>query len=80
VRLGATRPGDTVTVTFPISERTVRERIGGVDYSYTLKGNTVVSVDPPGKYYPLYQRDRYRRGPVHWREVERFVSTEQMAW
>jgi hypothetical protein len=36
VRLGATGPGNTVTVTFPISERTVRERIGGVDYSYTV--------------------------------------------
>ena len=24
------------------------------------KGNTVVHIDPPGKYNPLYQRDKYR--------------------
>ena len=80
VILGAAKPGDTFTVTFPLSERTVRERIGGADYSYIFKGNTAVSVDPPGKYYGLYRRDQYRGGPVRWRKVERFVSTQQIAW
>jgi len=60
VKLGHTAPGDTVMVSFPIGERTVKAKIGEVDYTLIVKGNTVVSVDPPGKLCPLYQRAHYR--------------------
>ena len=79
IHLGPAQPGDRIVVTFPISEWTAKEKIGGVDYTYTLRGNTVISVDPPGKICPIYQRDFYR-GDVRWRTVNRFVSSEHVAW
>jgi hypothetical protein len=78
---GPFKPGDTVTLTFPISERIVSNvRIGGSNYTLILKGNTVVSVDPPGRFYPIYQRSQYRSNRVPWRKVMRFVSEEELAW
>jgi hypothetical protein len=47
--------------------------------AYTLRGNTVISVDPPGKTCPIYQREYYR-GDVRWRTVSRFVSSEHVQW
>ncbi len=79
VEVGHARPGDTITVKFPISERTVQETIGGVSYKLEIRGNTVLSIDPPGKNGPLYQRAYYRQ-PVKWRKVDRFVPEREIAW
>jgi hypothetical protein len=44
------------------------------------KGNDVVAIDPPGRNCPLYRREHYRVAETRWREVERFVSPEQIDW
>ncbi len=44
-----------------------------------LRGNTAISVDPPGMTCPIDQR-AYYRGPIGWRIVTRFVSTEDLPW
>ena len=80
VDLGKAEPGEVITVTFPISERTVKERIGTADYTLVLKGNTVVSIDPPGENGPLYQRAQYRGNQASLRKVRRFVSEESVLW
>jgi hypothetical protein len=79
VEAGHAKPGDTITVKFPISERTVQETIGGVSYKLEIRGNTVVSIDPPGKNGPLYERTYYRQ-PVKWRKVDRFVPDSTINW
>ncbi len=81
VSVGAAKPSDNVVLTFPIRERTVKERIGPVTYTLVLRGNTVVSIDPKGANVPLYQgREGYRSGTTPWKEVTRFVSTESIEW
>ena len=81
VNLGEAKPDDKVTVTFPISIRTVSgEKVGGALYTYTIKGNTVITVEPPGKYHSLYQRDHYRADKAPWVERERFVPDTQIDW
>ena len=55
-------------------------RDGCTDYTLIRKGNDVVHIDPPGKYGPLYQRDKYRENKVQWKTVERFVADQQIAW
>jgi hypothetical protein len=67
-----------VWISFPISERTQQETIGARQYTLTLKGNDVVAIDPPGKYCPYYQRQKYRQGSVQWKNVQRFVSDERL--
>jgi hypothetical protein len=74
-------PGDKITVTFPISERTVREKIGPGTYSLVIRGNVVLSIDPAGKDGPLYQgREKCRASEVGWKPVKRFVSDETIKW
>ncbi len=79
VEVGHAKPGDSITVKFPISERTVQETIGGVSYKLEIRGNTVLSIDPPGRNGPLYERTYYRQ-PVKWRKVGRFVPERSIAW
>jgi hypothetical protein len=76
--VGECKPQEKVSISFPIEERTVREVIGGRQYTLTLKGNDVVAIDPPGKYCPYYQREKYRKGEVQWKNVQRFVSDETL--
>jgi DUF1680 family protein len=80
VNVGAGKPGDTIVVTFPIGERTVREKLGNVLYTLVIKGNTVVSIDPPGENGPLYARAKYRGNQVRWRKARRFVPEENILW
>ena len=79
-RVGEVGNGQTVTMTFPISERTENRNIEGFDYTFIIRGNDVVHVDPPGQYYPLYRRGHYRLGKTLYRKVERFVSDIEFPW
>ena len=79
VEVGHAKPGDTITVKFPISERTVQETIGGISYKLEIRGNTVLTIDPPGRNGPLYERAYYRQ-PVKWRKVDRFVPERTISW
>lgn len=54
VHLGWLHPGDQVTLTFPVPERTIHRVIGEIPYRLTLRGSNVVDIDPPGHAYPLY--------------------------
>jgi hypothetical protein len=80
VNLGNVVAGDKVALSFPISERKVRQRVAGTNYTFTIKGSTVVDIDPPGNVCPLFRRERYRRGETRWRPAERFVAQEPICW
>jgi hypothetical protein len=81
IQIGGTKPGDVVSITFPISERTVREKIGPVTYTLVIKGNTVVSIDPLGKNGPLYQdRAKYRKNETQWGKVTQFAPETEIPW
>jgi hypothetical protein len=79
-KLGAIKSGQTIAFQFPISERIVKESIQGTDYTFVVRGNDVVSVDPPGKYRPFYQRANYRADHPQYRKVTRFVSDNDFPW
>ena len=84
-KLGEVDAGQTAVLTFPIPERTKKVHIqgppGGVnEYTLVLRGNTVVAIDPPGRYLPLYQRGHTRTGKTLWRKVRRFVSDDEIPW
>jgi hypothetical protein len=79
-RVGSVKAGERVTLTFPIAERTDVVYVEKEKYTLVRKGNEVVSIDPPGKNCPLYQRAHYRVDTARWRRVERFVSEEIIHW
>jgi len=79
-QLGRADRDETIVLSFPISERTERRRIEGSDYTFVLRGNDVVSVDPTGTYLPLYQRAHYRLGRPLYEKVTRFVVPQDLSW
>lgn len=78
--VGKVQPGNIATLTFPIRERRDALRIHGKDYVVTRKGNDVVHIDPPGKHFPLYQREKYRQNKAQWKKTERFVADQLVEW
>ncbi len=79
-QVGPVNPGQVVTLTFPIGERTDVVHIEKQPYTLLRKGNEVVSIDPPGRYYPFYQREHYRQDSPRWRKIERFIPKQQVDW
>jgi len=80
VSVGPVRRDQVVTMTFAMPERTDNFHIQGVDYTAVFRGNTVVAIDPPGKFMPLYQRGHYRSGETHWKKVARFMPDKELTW
>ncbi len=78
--LGQVAAGQIARLTFPIAERVQAVDIEKQHYILTIKGHDVVSIDPPGRFCPFYQRDVYREHVVRWRRATRFVSDEQIYW
>jgi len=72
--------GIYLTLTFPIGERTEVAEIQGATYTLVLRGNEVVSIDPPGRRFPLYQRGHYRGGETLWRQVTRYAPDVEIDW
>jgi hypothetical protein len=76
------RAGDRATLTFPVPVRTVQERIGAQTYTLVIKGNTVVSIDPPGNRMPLYasRTSFLENKEAPRRKVRRFVAETEVRW
>ena len=80
-RVGGMVPGDVATLTFPIGERTDVVYIEKERFTLVRKGNDVVSISPPGRFCPLYQRETLstgyaalaQSGPVRQRRRDRLV-------
>jgi DUF1680 family protein len=79
-QIGQLKPSDTAILTFPIGERTDVVHIEKQPYTLVRKGNEVVSIDPPGRHYPLFERGHYRQDSARQRKVERFIPREQVDW
>ena len=79
-QIGEVKAGDVAIVTFPLAQRRETVWIEKQRYSLLLKGNEVISIDPPGLTCPLFQRDHYLSSETRWRKVERFISNESFTY
>ena len=70
IRIGWLKPSDEVTLMMPIPERTVHRVIGEIPYTLTVRGSTVMSIDPKGIALPLFDNPPTAR-PV---PTTRFIS------
>ncbi len=78
-RIGKVGPGQ-VSLRFRIAERTQTIHVQKQKYTIITKGNEVVAIEPPGTYYPLYQKRHYRQNETRWRKTRRFISDEHICW
>jgi hypothetical protein len=76
IEVGKLKRGDVITIQFPMVQKTLFHVIGDICYRLTIKGNTVVDMDPPGRFYALYPRDHYRASKAPMKKTSRFVSRE----
>ena len=77
---GEVKPGDLLTLSFPISEHLYVVHIGKQCFTLARKDSEAVSIAPPGRSCPLYQRQRYRPDrPLQW-QITHFVSNERIEW
>ena len=80
VELDGLAEGDTVVISFPQSETRVFRMIGENIYHLTMRGDTVIEIDPQGELYPLYQRSHFRQSSAPLSRKKRFVSSETIRW
>jgi hypothetical protein len=78
--VGPVKPADLIDITLPIATRKETEIIGTTRYTLEIRGNTVVSVDPPGRNGTLYQRAQYKSAAAPKRRVLRFVPENPITW
>jgi hypothetical protein len=77
---GPVNAGQKVVMKFPISERTEQIVVNNETYHLIIKGSTVVSIDPPGKVGPLYQREYYHENHARWHVAQMFAPYKQLLW
>jgi len=60
VRFPGLKARQVAAVEFPLRHRFSKEVLNSVQYTVEWKGNTVLSIDPPGRIAPLFQREHFR--------------------
>lgn len=56
--------GKRISVRYPLPFETRAETLDGVRYTVRWKGDTVVGIDPPGRYVPILQRPWFESSAV----------------
>jgi hypothetical protein len=74
------KPGDELVVQFPMIEKKLYRGIMGQDYWYTVRGFSVVDLEPHADITPIFRREYLRTSPAPVRTVERFVSGQEITW
>ena len=75
--VGSLKPGQVASLSFPIPSRTDVVHIEKERFTVQRKGDDVISISPPGRNCPLYQRQHYKETEPRWRKVTRFMSEEE---
>jgi len=78
--VGDVKPGDVASLTFSIAQHRETAWIEKQQYTLLMKGNDVITIDPPGQTCPLFRRDHYLTNTARWRTMERFVSDESIRY
>ena len=67
--VGDVKPGDVASLTFPIVPHRETVWIEKQKYTLLMKGNDVITIDPPGATCPLFRRDHYLTDATRWRTM-----------
>ena len=80
IAIGPLNTGDEAVVRFPIMEKLMYRSLKGHEFWVTVRGFTVVDVEPHVEVTPIFQREKYRRPKAPMRNVKRFVSSQRIDW
>lgn len=81
VEINGVKPKDIVSVEFPMKTETMFRVIAGdTVYKLTIKGYTVVDIDPKGEICPLYDRSYYQKDKAPIKKTTQFISDKKIIW
>jgi hypothetical protein len=80
LQIDSVRAGDEVVVEFPIVEKLLHRNLKGKDYWMSVRGFTVIDLEPHNRVTPIFQRTFYRNGKAPMRTVERVQSDKKIVW
>ena len=83
-QLGRLHEGSVATLSFPLCEERKTILVECPDrrdtYTLTVRGSTVVAIEPEGSVCSLYRRATYRHSETRYKKVKRFVADETIPW
>jgi len=80
LRTEGLQAGDELVVQFPVPEKTLYTNLRGKEFWMTVRGFTVVDLQPHADVTPIFQRDFYRKTKAPMRKVRRLVSNRSIVW
>jgi len=81
VELHDVKKGQWVRLEYPLRQVTRTEKVNGAEYKVRWRGDTVVSIVPPGETYPTYQRARMDKDvPPMTTKTYRDMTTGAVPW
>lgn len=80
IRISNLKPNDQVTVSYPMVEQEEVVRVLHDEYKVRWRGNTVVSIEPPGKIGPLYQRAHLKKEKAPLTKYAYHAASKEINW
>jgi len=80
LRLRGARAGTSIILTLPQRDETTKYVVGGKQYEVRWKGDTVLSLTPLGKTYPLYQRSANLRRDALFEPLDETYRQPKVQW
>jgi hypothetical protein len=82
VSVDSISPGDELTITFPVTNETVKLMWFEKEYTAEFRGNTLVDISPRdlGLHYPIYLRDQLKQDRAPMKKVALYVAPMSIDW
>jgi len=80
VKVGKVKAGAKVSVQYPLRKMKLTEKFCGWKFTTEWRGDTVISIDPPGKRAPFFKRKHLKTDKCPMGEIERYYPENELDW
>jgi hypothetical protein len=80
IRIESLQTGQTLTVEFPMTEKTLHRNLKGEDFEIGVRGFTVVDLQPHRNVTPVFRREHYLQSEAPMKKIKRFVCEHDITW
>ncbi len=80
ISAGEVASGTTVSVRYPLRQVKTAENIYGNTYVLEWRGDTVVSIDPPGRVHPFFNRTHLKTTKAPTGKITRYYPENEIDW
>jgi hypothetical protein len=80
VKVGKVKAGSKVSVQYPLRKIKLTEKFCGWKFTTEWRGDTVISIDPPGKRAPFFKRKHLNTGKCPMGQITRYYPENELDW